>query len=388
MPSGNEYYQNISEPIIDLYAEIETELLNNIARKIGTGSNLLVEIEVGGSTELILEWQTSRLAQLGGLTEENARIIARLTGDSEEEILSIFQQALSFQTAGSEAAFQNALAAGANLNEVLPLLESTVVQNILQTAVSGTNTTFAGVNQVLLDQAGVTYRTAVNRISAKVLAGTLSPSKAVSQAIKQMSDQGIAGFIRSDGGRISGEAYAALVMRANTKNTVTAVQQQRAIEYGNDYIEINAYSGARPLCADDQGKIYSISGNTDPIEDLDGNIVQVLDWGASSFGEPAGILGINCGHQRFDFIPDFSTQVKTDVSQKENSKEYIQKQTQRKLERDIRSAKREKSMLEAAKAPQEAIDQSQRRISQRQGNMRNFIDTTGRTRRPDREQIK
>ena len=34
MPSGNEYYQNASEPVIDIYRQIETELLDNIAKKM------------------------------------------------------------------------------------------------------------------------------------------------------------------------------------------------------------------------------------------------------------------------------------------------------------------------------------------------------------------
>ena len=387
MPSGNEYYQNISEPIIDIYAQIETDLLANIAVKIGEGSDLLVTIEAGGSTEIILDWQAARLSQLSGLTEENARIIAALTGKTEKEILSIFEQAVSFQTKGSEAAFQTALNAGANLTAAVPLLESITVRNILTTAMGNTNTTLNTVNRVLLDQAGVAYRQAINEVSARVLAGTMSPSKAISHAVTRLANNGITGFIRSDGGRISGEAYTALVIRSNTKNTVTAIQQQRAIEYGNDYIEINAYSGARPLCANDQGKIYSLSGNTDSIEDLYGNTIEVESWQSSSFGEPAGILGINCGHQRFDFIPDFSTQQKVDISQKENDKAYIEKQTQRKLERDIRTSKREKVMLESANAPSGSIKTAQSKITQRQATMRAFIEETDRTRRPDREQI-
>ena len=35
--------------------------------------DLLVTIEAGGSTEVILDWQASRLSQLSGLTEENAK---------------------------------------------------------------------------------------------------------------------------------------------------------------------------------------------------------------------------------------------------------------------------------------------------------------------------
>ena len=387
MPSGNEYYQNASEPVIDLYREMETDLLDNIAKKLGSDKSLINKIDIDGNTQLILDWQAQRLAELGLLTRENAKIISKLSGLSESQVDDIFKNVVDFQTKGTEAAFQDALQFGAALRNAVPIDESVLVQQILNSAIRSTNTTFNAVNLTMLDQASASYRQAVNAVSAQVLAGTKSATQALNEVVSKMADEGITGFVATNGSKYSAESYAAMLMRSNTKNTVTAIQEQRAIEYGNDYIEVNAYTGARPKCAVDQGLIYSRSGNTEPIEDLDGMKISVLAWSGTSFGEPDGILGINCGHQRFDFIPGFSTQDKEKVNQRENDKEYKEKQLQRKYERDIRNAKREKSMLESAKASPEAIQKAQSKITREQTKMREFINKTDRTRRPARERI-
>lgn len=387
MPSGNEYYQNISEPIIDIYAQIETDLLENISKKLGKESSLINEIEAEDNLQLILEWQTKLLAETSTLTQENAKIITRLSGLSESKIGGIFKDSAMFQTKSTEAAFQEAIKAGIPLTEVGPIADSESIKRILNSAINATNTTFSGVDVTMLRQATIAYTVTINELSAQILSGAKSASKALGQAITNLSNEGITGFINAAGSKMSGEAYSALLMRANTKNTVTAIQEARAIQYNNDFIEINAYSGARQKCTIDQGLIYSRSGSSEPVEDLDGNKIPVIPWGDSSFGEPDGILGINCGHQRFDFIPGFSTQDKETINQRENTRSYKEKQLQRRYERDIRNAKREKAMLISGNAPVDNIQKAQSKISRRQEIMREFIDETDRTRRPARERI-
>ena len=124
MPSGNEYYQNASEPVIDLYSQIETDLLDNIARKLGKNKSLIKQIDIDGNTRLILDWQAQRLAELGALTKENAKIISKYSGIAEGEINSIFKEVVDFQTTGTEAAFQSAIKAGIPVWLVSVLLNS------------------------------------------------------------------------------------------------------------------------------------------------------------------------------------------------------------------------------------------------------------------------
>jgi hypothetical protein len=82
-------------------------------------------------------------------------------------------------------------------------------------------------------------------------------------------------------------------------------------------------------------------------------------------------------------IAGVSEPVKEDIqSKKENDKQYQDSQKQRALERQIRYAKRNVEMLGDL-----ATDADRDKIKQAQANMRAFIQSTGRTRRYDREQI-
>lgn len=71
----------------------------------------------------------------------------------------------------------------------------------------------------------------------------------------------------------------------------------------------------------------------------------------------------------------------------ENSKEYQQSQQQRYLERQIRNAKREKAMLENTGVDKEILKEAQTKISNKQAQLRDFIQETGSTRRPANEWV-
>jgi hypothetical protein len=82
-------------------------------------------------------------------------------------------------------------------------------------------------------------------------------------------------------------------------------------------------------------------------------------------------------------IAGVSEPVKEDIqSKEENDKQYQDSQKQRALERQIRYAKRNVEMLGDL-----ATDADRDKIKQAQAQMRAFIQSTGRTRRYDREQI-
>ena len=379
-----EYLQNLSQELIDMYTATETELLNSISKKIGQNKSLFIQVE--GQTSLINDWQLDRLAQLDGLTKDNIKIIAKGTGKTEQEISHIFAQAVETSTKSDEALISEGIKKGL-LNTVPPIGESIAVKNALSFAENTTLTTFNEINNSMLRRSNKAYVDTVNQVTTNVLAGIQTPNQAMVSAVKTMSKDGIPVFVASNGAKWSAEAYTSMVIKSNVKSTINVIQDARIREAGGEYIEINAYGGARPKCADDQGQVYSLDGNTEPIKDLNGDTVYPRDWADSSYGEADGILGINCGHQRFMFVPELSGFDREKIKAKENDDIYKEKQQQRYLERDIRNAKREKLSLENAKTDPQAIKKAQSKISARQESMREFIDKTDRNRNYAREKV-
>ena len=178
-----------------------------------------------------------------------------------------------------------------------------------------------------------------------------------------------------------------MIMRTNTQNTINNIQEERLALAGNDYIEIIKHSGARPKCADDQGQIFSLSGNTKPIVDGRGKKIKVRAWSSSSYGKPDGILGINCGHTRYAFVPNLSIHREPEFTKAENDADYLEKQQQRLYERSIRKKKREIQMLEEIKADKDYIKKKNNQLRDYRKEYTGFLNKTGRTRISSNEWI-
>lgn len=375
----------LQEQVERIYVDMENELLLNIAKKLSVGKPMEVDqwdsennrpLEGSGNVN---EWQLQRLKELNGLNEENAKIIAKYSGKTVEEVNKVFDRAREIGMTRDETLIQEGIKLGI-LNAIEPDTEELLVRGILSNAVEEILTTFNKQNNSLLASAGDEYRDIVNKISSQVLAGTKTTNKAMQEAVSQLAEKGLTGFTARNGARWNPEGYTKMVIRTNTQNTINRIQDERIQACGGDFIEISSHSGARPLCSQDQGQVFSLSGYSDYIEDLDGGRVKVRPWSSSTYGKPAGILGINCGHSRYMFVPGLSKKREMDFTKKENDEAYIEKQRQRQYERTIRNKKREIAMLKQTGAEPSYIKRKQNSLSNTRKEYLEFLDKTGRTR--------
>lgn len=375
----------LEEQVERIYVDMENELLLNIAKKLSAGKPMEIDKwdETTGQPIYgsggVNEWQLERLKELNGLNEKNAKIIAKYSGKTVQEIKKVFDRAKEIGTETNKGILELGIKAGI-LNEVDPRTEEEQVSSILGSAVQEILTTFNKQNNSLLSSAGDEYMEVVNKVSSQVIAGTKTVEKAMQEAVSKLAEKGLTGFTARNGAKWSPEAYTKMVLRANTQNTINHIQEEQMALAGNDYWEISQHSGARPKCADDQGQIFSVSGNTEPIIDGRGKKIKVRSWSSSSYGQPDGILGINCGHSRRSFVPGLSIHRDNPIPRSENDKAYIEKQRQRQYERTIRNKKREIAMLKQTKAEDSYIKMKQNNLSDTRKEYLDFLDTTGRTR--------
>lgn len=382
----------LEEQVERIYIDMENELLLNIAKKLSTGKPMEIDkwdletnspiVGSGG----VNEWQLELLKGLDGLNEENAKIIAKYSGKTVEEVNKIFDRAREIGMTRDETLIQEGIKLGI-LNAIEPDTEELLVRSILSSAVEEILTTFNKQNNSLLASAGDEYRDIVNKVSSQVLAGTKTTNKAMQEAVSQLAEKGLTGFTARNGARWNPEGYTKMVIRTNTQNTINRIQDERIQACGGDFIEISSHIGARPLCAQDQGQIFSLSGYSGYIEDLDGGKIKTRPWSSSTYGKPAGILGINCGHSRYMFVPGLSKKREMDFTKKENDEAYIEKQRQRQYERTIRNKKREIAMLKQTGAEPSYIKRKQNSLSNTRKEYLEFLNKTGRTRITSNEWI-
>lgn len=385
----------LSEPVEDAYLECIDRLIANIAKHLGTGKAFRTA-----------DWEVRKLAELGQLTAENARIINEATKRVPMEIRLALEESSAIALRDLESLIDKAIKEGAI--EQAPV-DSTVelVESMMSRAIEQANLT----NATLLESSRAAYLRVVsevvqweelnigilskafvkdvaNQAAIAVVSGTETRTQALKKAIAQLAERGLFGFVDISGRHWSPEAYMGMVIRTTSHNTAIDSVRVKQQDYKSDIFQVSQHPGARPLCYPYQGKFYSWSGASGTF--TDGNGVQHKYSGiqTTSYGKPAGLFGINCGHYPLPQIPKVTIpQDKPVQDKKENDRLYRESQQQRAYERDIRNAKRKreafkKAGLDDAAKEQEAV------IRARQERMREFIKQTGRTRRYDREQIK
>lgn len=195
-------------------------------------------------------------------------------------------------------------------------------------------------------------------------------------------------YVDNRGREWTPEAYVNMAMRNTARQTEEEVQGARIEDAGLNLIQIDSHPGARPKCAKDQGKIFSLDNTSGYTEDLYGKKIRYYPWNSSSYGEPDGILGINCHHHKWPHVPGVSVQRYFPTDDMDaNDKIYKQTQVQRALERDVRKQKRECMMFDEI-GDTEAFEEASVKLKSKEARLKNYVDQYDNLhRRKDWEQV-
>ena len=387
------HFETYAAPLTKVYQEVTDALLVNIARHFN--------VKATGNTGSF-DYQVKMLAQMGQLTQENMTIIARYTGANSELLKEALTQSILAALDKCEPELAAAAKAGFLSGSPEPIELSPGVRNAFEQYYQQAWDKLNMVNTVMLQSSLDQYRkvitdtityetrldaaqTSLNTATGEVVTGVSTRQQAARKAVQQMLRAGLTGFVDAGGHRWSPEAYVNMDIRTTVTNTAHQATWARCDEYGVDTIEVSVKAAAREGCYPWQGKVLSRTNNARTITDGSGREIEVIPMIATSYGQPAGLFGINCGHFSSPFIPGYSTRSRTEVPDAEtNAQQYAESQMQRSLERRIRDAKLN---LAAAKAMEddEAIRKARDLVRFAQADMTEFIDATGRTRRRDRE---
>lgn len=367
----------LAEDCSDVLSAMEDDLLENIAEYLSEGA----------ADTPTAQWKIQQLASLGKLDKANIRTIAEYSGIADDmEEIAMTRAALSAVREMDEG-FGQLVTDGIIDGTSVPM-EETALQaaamfskqakdrlNKVNTVMRyfAKTTAAAAVNRTAELAEKQQYLDTLNKAAGKVIMGAESRQTAVRQCIKEMSAKGIPAFVDAAGRQWSPEAYINMDVRTTCSNTAHEAQFTRMDDYNIDLLETSSHPGARPKCSLDQGKIFSKSGKNK----------KYPAWSTSSYGEPDGILGINCGHHIYPYIEGVSVQTYFPYDKEENDKLYKQKQEQRRLERDVRSAKREVSMLNAA-GDKEGAKAAKETVKQKTAKYNEYCEKAGLPRKADR----
>lgn len=306
-------------PILDLYSQIEIDLLLNVASRFDTYET------IGGT----LEWYMDKLQEMGAFYQSNVKIMARYAGLSSKEIKHLMED-LNMRAIMSFA--------DADLNS---LLNSTANRNTLTSILGNLEDDIKIINTKALESAQKAYMDVLTKGFIETSSGVYSYQESIRRGLVGMAERGItaASYMRANGQEVryslEGTVRRDILTRAHQVAFETQMNTMR--ELGHNLIYVSQHLGARTHKTNKianhagwQGKVYMLDGSSDRYP----NLVE-----ATGYGDIQGLAGVNCRHHISSYIEGV-TKLPTRIDEAENERIYQLSQEQRKLERDVRKAKK------------------------------------------------
>lgn len=309
------------------------------------------------------------------ITSTGDNLLYRLKqyGQYEQDIKSYIQSTLKLTDAEIDNIFNNAIEVGYTRDK--SLYEATGKQFIeyknnaeLQQLVSAikqqtkneirniTQTTGFMVNmngKKVYTPASQYLHDKLDKAAYEVLTGSFSYDKSIKDTVKELADGGIRSIDYSNGRSINTVTAVRMCVVTGVNQVVGHITQSNAEKLETEHFEISWHATARPSHQVWQGRVKSKQ--------------QLID--ECGLGTAGGLLGVNCYHSYYPFVPGVSKRTYTDeqleqMQADENTKikfgdkeytKYEATQRMRKMEAQMRTQRKNIKLLKEGGASQEDL---------------------------------
>lgn len=371
------YLMNVAEPLVELWSQIECDILEDIARRLAKSAGQLTETAA---------WQMVKAREMGILERDISGEVARVSKLSEKIVRKMVVEACE-----EALSYDDQIYTAAGLTPV-PLVQSQALMDVVNAGIATTNNLMRNFTNTTARTATQQFENALDRAYMQVTSGAFSYDAALRNVIRDLARNGIERIVYPTGTVARMDVAARRALLTGLNQTTAQLQLARMDELDTHLIEVTSHAGARPTHARWQGGIYwrgkRVAGY-DNFEDTTG------------YGTGDGLCGWNCYHSFFPYFDGLSDKsFLRDPSRlrgKSNDQMYEESQTQRQHERRIRQSRRECAALAAAKEaatdPQaqtsleQMFQQAAVLLKRREAALDRFCAETDRTKLPDRIQV-
>lgn len=365
-------FDRIIMPLQNLYENFAEEVILDIVRRLK---------KMGKLTDTSA-WQIQRLVESGKQYEYVLDKISELSSTSRTDLDKALREAgvkaLKYDNRIITAAGFTPL----NLN-LSPAMSQILIENLNKTDGLLRNLTRSiaeSSQKAFLDTLDIAYM--------EVVHGTMSYGQAIKTATKDLLAKGTAFVTYPTGHKDHVDVAVRRAVLTGVAQTANEISWQNILDMDIDLVETSAHIGARnkgDLPENHemwQGKVFSRKGNPKYPDFLT----------STGYGTVEGLSGINCRHTFYPYWEGMPRNYTDEKLQEYASKTvtykgkvygfYAATQMQRKMERDIRTAKRSVKALEILG---EDTSEEKARIKQYQAKIRDFCRQTGLERQYARE---
>lgn len=339
-----EYKEQLSRKIADNYSELEERIMQDIVRRI----------QKTGKITSTADWQINRLRILGYSSEDIENMIKDALNKSYLEMFELYDKVIDWEYVRNKDIYEQVNA------EFIPFEENEELQQITDTLIKQSGVDLENITQSLgfyIDYGnGNRVMTPLSQVYEKyldaacfdIVSGAFDYNSVLRRVVTQLTNSGLRTIDYASGYSSRVEVAARRAVMTGISQLTGRISETNAEKLGTEHFEVAWHSGARPTHAEWQGKVWTKQQLTK----------------VCGLGSVTGLLGANCYHEYYPFIPGISERNWTDEwlkeqDRKENTpkefrgKEYTvyeAKQRQRQMETAMRAQRQKVQLLKAGGA--------------------------------------
>lgn len=346
---NREYKEKLSRSIESKYSELEERIMQDIIRRI----------QKAGEITSTADWQINRLRILGYSSEDIENMIKDALNKSYPEMFELYDKVIDWEYVRNKDIYEQVNA------EFIPFEENEELQQITDALIRQSSEDLENITQSLgfyLDYGnGNRVMTPLSQVYEKyldaacfdIVSGAFDYNSVLRRVVTQLTNSGLRTIDYASGYSSRVEVAARRAVMTGISQLTGKISDMNAEKLGTEYFEIAWHSGARPSHVEWQGRVWSKEQLTT----------------VCGLGSVTGLLGANCYHEYYPFIPGISERNWTDEwleeqDRKENTQKefkgkeytvYEAKQRQRQMETAMRAQRQKVQLLKAGGADQDDV---------------------------------
>lgn len=399
MPVDRGVAVDLAQGLADLYADAQTRLAQDIARRLASGMTspdwAEDKLRALGTLQSWTQTLLGRLASTGAAQAEQAVVLAYARGGTAAmaelrgmQLGDLERLALGQRVESMERLRRLAEARSSALTRELTAVRQALPGvDAMQRLAWSLHSRLQGTHLRILRWGLDAYRTVIAEAAApQVLTGLATRRRAAQVAWERLLTQGVTGFVDRSGRRWELASYVEMASRTTVAQAAVEGHLDRLGDAGLDLVAVSDAPQECARCRPWEGKILARGGpggrRTVELEHAtqDGQQVQVDVAGSVDEAISAGLMHPNCRHSLSGYLPGV-TRIPTDTEDPAGDKA---RQQLRYLERQVRAWK----LKAAAAIDPAAAKAAAAKARDYQARIRAHVAATpGLNRQPGREQV-
>lgn len=342
------YHSLLAAGVEKRYRDLEMDVMNDIVRRIQKTSTITSAAD----------WQIQRLKILGNSNEDIEALISRAVNGNKDEVRRLYEQVIANEYTRQKDVYEKVG------KDFIPYEDNEELQQITEALISQSSEELTNITKstgFMINMGGgrtvfTPLSDVYNSYLDNAVMGMATGSYDYNTLIRKVVGQMVTGGLRTDHvfkdtGTDTGIDYASghhnridvAVRRAlltGFSQLSGKVTDMNAQKLNTQYFEVSWHGGARPSHAEWQGKVYT----KDELRSVCG-----LDTGP-------GLLGWNCRHTYYPFIPGVSERQYSDEwLEDQNAREATQVKFKGKSYNSYEATQKQRQMETAMRARREQV---------------------------------